>query len=116
VRRLSHQQSNQTTPTAPNIRLLAVTAKSLFLNILRLNYLFSIFYGRPPLLQNSKLNKTGGLSHESSEIQFRTYERKSLFRNILRVKSLESIFCAENMGSLPANSFKNNILPDSIEK
>jgi hypothetical protein len=110
VRRISHGRSNQVTTAIPNFRLPTVKAKSLFINILEVNYLFSIFWETSIQSDRCNQQKQNELWHRPQNRSISESYVNSLLFNILLVSCSYPIFYGPKGISKLRNSLKKNNL------
>src|SRR5580692_4756800 len=108
--RISHGRSDQVTKAIPNFRLPTVKAKSLFINILEVTYLFSIFWETSIQSDRCNQQKQNELWHRPQNRSISESYVNSLLFNILNVSYLYSIFYGSKGISKFRNSLKTNNL------
>ena len=114
-------RSSSTLPLTPCSRIFCVVlsgfcpTKSLQFNILRLNYLFSIFYRQSCGAIECNYNGMNSLRQSEGKHRPLEFPAKSLFWNILEVNSLVSIFYAPKQGPSSHNPHKINTLRNHDE-
>ena len=116
MRILFQRPTNQITKAHTNVEALAVTAKSLFRNILRVTYLFSIICGGhlPPSLRKS--HKTIYFAIPSIKTRKQNFQAKSLLFKILPINFLESRIYKENSIPVQRKTQKTSTLRCLPEK